>query len=88
MTAQHKQEQKRLPAWKLSLETSTQPEFIKEDASVQTVVCGKCLDLSPEAEVSGKLDCVRCAQVDDLLWQLTDLSSLKWGRQPDMLPTE
>lgn len=33
---------------------------------MHNMACGKRLDLSPKAEMSGKLTCVICAQVDDL----------------------
>lgn len=45
---------------------------------MQTMVCRKCLHLSAGAEVSGKLTCVRCAQVEDLQ-QLTELQETVKG---------
>lgn len=41
--------------------------MLKGGEAVQIVICGKCLDLAPGAEVRGKLAYVRCAQVQDLL---------------------
>lgn len=50
----------------------------KEEASVQIFICGKCQDLAHGAEMSGKLTCVRCAQVEDLQ-QLTELQETVKG---------
>lgn len=52
---------------------SIHKELLKEEASVQMVVCGKCLDLAPGVEESGKLTCIRCAKVEDLLQEITEL---------------
>lgn len=43
---------------------------------MQTIIYENCLDLSTGAEMSDKLAYVRCAQVEDFLWQLTYLNEM------------
>ena len=52
---------------------STQKDLLKGQAAVQTSDCRKCLDPSPEAGTGSRPACNRCAQVEDLLQQVTEL---------------
>ena len=51
-------------------DASTQMELVRKVASVQVVGCNECPDPSAGVKVS---TCTRCAQVDDLLHQVTEL---------------
>jgi len=51
-------------------DASTQRELVRKGTSVQLVDCNKCPDPSPTEKVS---TCKRCAQVDDLLHQVSEL---------------
>jgi len=52
---------------------STQMELLKGEAAVQTSDCRNCLDLSSGAGTGSRPACKRCAQVEDLLQQVTEL---------------